>query len=68
MVRRLTFQLDCISSLLGATPEPSTPGVLQGQTMPEFAPITVNIAYSLRNPVDGVEFVLPNDNHPYVSF
>ncbi|KXN88910.1 Transcription initiation factor TFIID subunit 2, partial [Leucoagaricus sp. SymC.cos] len=56
------------SSLLcneGATPEPSTPGVAQGQTLPEFSPIVVNIAYSLRSPVDGVEFVSPNDNHPY---
>lgn len=52
----------------GATPEPSTPGVAQGQTTLEFSPIVVNIAYSLRNPVDGVEFVLPDDTHPYVSF
>lgn len=35
--------------------------------MAEFSPIVVNVAYSLRNPVDGVEFVLPSDNHPYVS-
>ncbi|KAF5352665.1 hypothetical protein D9756_005839 [Leucocoprinus leucothites] len=49
----------------GATPEPSTPGVPQGQSLPEFSPIAVNIVYSLRNPVDGVEFVLPNDNYPY---
>lgn len=35
--------------------------------MPEFSPIVVNIAYSLRNPVDGVEFVLPSDNHPHVG-
>lgn len=53
--------------ILGATPEPTTPGATQGQTLPEFSPIVVNIAYSLRNPVDGVEFVLPNDTHPYVS-
>jgi transcription initiation factor TFIID subunit 2 len=52
----------------GATPEPATPNALAGQTMAEFSPIVINIAYSLRNPVDGVEFVLPSDNHPYVSF
>jgi transcription initiation factor TFIID subunit 2 len=51
----------------GATPEPSTPGVPHGQTSLEFSPIVVNIAYSLRNPVDGVEFVLPNDSYPYAS-
>ncbi|KAJ3571564.1 hypothetical protein NP233_g3673 [Leucocoprinus birnbaumii] len=49
----------------GSTPEPSTPGISQSQTFPEFSPIIVNIAYSLRNPADGVEFVLPNDNYPY---
>lgn len=50
----------------GATPEPFTPGP-HGQVFAEFSPIIVNIAYSLRNPVEGVEFVLPTDNHPYVS-
>ncbi|KAG6846064.1 hypothetical protein H0H87_006428 [Tephrocybe sp. NHM501043] len=45
-----------------ATPEPQTPG---SQSVPEFAPITINIAYSLRNPVDGFEFVLPTDSYPY---
>jgi hypothetical protein len=30
-------------------------------------PITINIAYSLRNPVDGFQFILPTDSHPYVS-
>ena len=52
-----------------STPEPQTPGpypVLS--SAPEFAPIIVHIAYSLRNPVDGLEFVLPNDSHPFVSF
>jgi hypothetical protein len=38
------------------------------QTVPEFSPLVVNIAYSLRNPVDGFEFVLPTESHPYVSF
>lgn len=52
---------------LVATPEPQTPGFAQPQTMPEFAPIAINIVYSLRNPVDGFEFVLPTDSHPYVS-
>ncbi|KAF8079062.1 hypothetical protein FPV67DRAFT_1558205 [Lyophyllum atratum] len=48
-----------------ATPEPQTPGFTQSQTIPEFSPITINIAYSLRNPVDGFEFVLPTDSYPY---
>lgn len=50
-----------------ATPEPQTPG-LTSQPGLEFAPIVVNIAYSLRNPVDGFEFVVPSDAYPYVSF
>ncbi|KAF8665397.1 hypothetical protein AX16_000416 [Volvariella volvacea WC 439] len=49
-----------------ATPEPQTPGPSHvAQTVPEFLPITVHIAYSLRNPVDGFEFVLPTDSHPF---
>ncbi|KAJ2935753.1 hypothetical protein H1R20_g1340, partial [Candolleomyces eurysporus] len=47
-----------------ATPEPQTPGPAS-QATAEFAPIVVNIAYSLRNPVDGFEFVVPNDAYPY---
>ena len=51
-----------------ATPEPQTPGFFQApQVVPEFSPITINIAYSLRNPVDGFQFVLPTDSYPYVS-
>lgn len=30
-------------------------------------PIVVRIEYSLRNPVDGIQFVLPTDTYPYVS-
>jgi transcription initiation factor TFIID subunit 2 len=56
-----------IDRVLGATPEPTTPGSTQPQALPEFSPIIVNIAYSLRSPVDGVEFILPNDIYPYVS-
>ncbi|KAK0505753.1 TATA-binding protein associated factor Taf2 [Armillaria luteobubalina] len=51
-----------------ATPEPQTPGVSQaqnGHTAPEFSSIVVKISYSLRNPVDGFEFVLPDDSHPH---
>ncbi|KAF8727766.1 hypothetical protein AX14_007043, partial [Amanita brunnescens Koide BX004] len=49
-----------------ATPEPQTPVISQlAQTVPEFSPLVVNIAYSLRNPVDGFEFVLPTESHPY---
>ena len=54
---------------LAATPEPQTPGITSHPGLPafEFAPIVVKITYSLRNPVDGVEFVLPTDAYPYVS-
>ncbi|KAG5636972.1 hypothetical protein H0H81_006217 [Sphagnurus paluster] len=48
-----------------ATPEPQTPGFVHSQTVPEFSPITVNIVYSLRDPVDGFEFVIPTDTYPY---
>ncbi|GLB35736.1 putative peptidase family M1 domain [Lyophyllum shimeji] len=48
-----------------ATPEPQTPGFPHAQVVPEFSPITINITYSLRNPVDGFEFVLPTDSYPY---
>ncbi|KAJ7508635.1 hypothetical protein B0H11DRAFT_37054 [Mycena galericulata] len=47
-----------------ATPEPQTPGTTS-QSVPEFAPIAINIAYSLRNPADGFQFVFPTDSYPY---
>lgn len=55
---------------LAATPEPQTPGFPQQThaSIPEFAPIVVNIVYSLRSPTDGIQFVLPTDSYPYVSF
>ncbi|TRM61550.1 hypothetical protein BD626DRAFT_570752 [Schizophyllum amplum] len=46
-------------SMLGrettATPEPQTPGAGHAQNAPEYAPIVINIAYSLRNPADGFQ-------------
>ncbi|KAJ6520284.1 hypothetical protein C8R45DRAFT_55863 [Mycena sanguinolenta] len=48
-----------------ATPEPQTPGASASQAVPEFAPISINIAYSLRNPVDGFQFVFPTDSYPF---
>ncbi|KAJ3487118.1 hypothetical protein NLI96_g3752 [Meripilus lineatus] len=50
-----------------ATPEPQTPGFphQSSASVPEFAPIVVHIAYSLRNPNDGIQFVLPTDSYPY---
>ncbi|KAF7302593.1 Transcription initiation factor TFIID subunit 2 [Mycena chlorophos] len=50
-----------------ATPEPSTPGPSSQSTQAasEFAPIAINIAYSLRNPVDGFQFVVPTQSYPY---
>jgi len=49
-----------------STPEPQTPG--SSPSALEFAPIVVHIAYSLRDPIDGLEFVFPNDSYPFVSF
>jgi len=51
------------------TPEPQTPGPSFHTPVPgpEFMPIVVHIEYSLRNPVDGIQFVLPTDAYPYVS-
>ncbi|KAJ7150184.1 hypothetical protein C8R46DRAFT_1008308 [Mycena filopes] len=48
-----------------ATPEPQTPGAQASQAVPEFAPIAINIAYSLRNPADGFQFVFPTESYPY---
>lgn len=52
-----------------ATPEPQTPGTLfqpPPAVVPEFAPMIVKITYSLRNPVDGFQFIVPTDSFPYV--
>ncbi|KAM6498612.1 hypothetical protein JOM56_006560 [Amanita muscaria] len=49
-----------------ATPEPQTPSIPQASSSgTEFSPIVINITYSLRNPVDGFEFVLPTESYPY---
>ncbi|KAL0951837.1 hypothetical protein HGRIS_008498 [Hohenbuehelia grisea] len=48
-----------------ATPEPQTPGMSQTAPGVEFAPIVIHIDYSLRNPVEGIQFVLPSDSYPY---
>ncbi|KAF8580130.1 hypothetical protein K439DRAFT_1648275 [Ramaria rubella] len=49
-----------------ATPEPTTPGHRQPTpVLLEFSPITVAIEYTLRHPVDGVQFVLPTESYPY---
>ncbi|PIL31521.1 hypothetical protein GSI_06223 [Ganoderma sinense ZZ0214-1] len=48
-----------------ATPEPQTPGHTSQQSLPvpEFTPILVNIGYSIKNPADGVQFVLPSESY-----
>ncbi|KZT08630.1 uncharacterized protein LAESUDRAFT_45791 [Laetiporus sulphureus 93-53] len=50
-----------------ATPEPQTPGLNAQATLPvpEFVPININIIYSMRNPADGIQFVIPTDAYPY---
>lgn len=58
-----------LNLISAATPEPQTPGLsFQTPGLPEYLPITVTITYSLRNPVDGFQFVLPTDAYPYVSY
>lgn len=53
-----------IAASEAATPEPQTPGTSSLPTI-EFAPITVHIEYSLRNPSDGLTFVRPSDAYPH---
>ncbi|KAI0375461.1 hypothetical protein BV20DRAFT_960622 [Pilatotrama ljubarskyi] len=49
-----------------ATPEPQTPGHLTQPVHPvtEYRQIEVTITYSLKNPADGVQFVLPSEPYP----
>ncbi|KAI9462278.1 hypothetical protein BJY52DRAFT_1203123 [Lactarius psammicola] len=54
-----------LSLASAATPEPQTPGTSTLPTV-EFAPITVHIEYSIRNPSDGLAFVRPSDAYPHV--
>jgi len=64
--------LDHLSVLIGtpaSTPEPQTPGLSAQGTQssgPEYEEILIKIVYSLRNPVDGVQFMVPTDSYPYV--
>lgn len=45
----------------------SEPGHTPAALIPpaEFAPINVHIEYTLRRPVDGLQFNIPTDAHPY---
>lgn len=50
------------------TPEPQTPGPSAhraNNVVKEYAPLTVKIFYSLRNPAEGLQFVLPSDAYPF---
>ena len=59
---------DAYTSPIDGTPEPQTrASSLAPTATTEFAPLVVHVEYSLRNPVDGVEFVMPTDAYPYVS-
>ncbi|KAJ3797877.1 TATA-binding protein associated factor Taf2 [Lentinula aff. detonsa] len=53
-----------VNSILNdfSTPEPQ---VQPSQQVAEFTPIVVKIAYSIRNPTEGIQFVLPTESHPY---
>lgn len=48
-------------------PTTSTTANAASQATHEFMALTVRIEYSLRNPVDGIQFVLPSDAYPFVS-
>lgn len=52
---------------VGATEPPTRAGSLAPGQATEFAPLVIHIDYSLRNPVDGLEFILPTDAYPHVS-
>lgn len=52
--------------LPAATPEPFTPHVAHLQHATEFSPIQVRVTYHVRNPAEGIQFVLPSDAYPYV--
>jgi transcription initiation factor TFIID subunit 2 len=59
-------------SIAAPTPPPNpsgmaTPAAANPQTAPEYLPLIVRIEYSLKNPVDGIQFVLPSDAYPFVS-
>jgi len=61
--------LSLLISPTASTPEPQTPGPSTQGTQssgPEYEEILIKIVYSLRNPVDGVQFVVPTDSYPYV--
>ncbi|KAF9075021.1 hypothetical protein BDP27DRAFT_1316349 [Rhodocollybia butyracea] len=45
-----------------STPEPQAQ---PSQQVTEFSPIVVKINYSLRNPTEGVQFILPTETQPY---
>ncbi|KAJ4485637.1 hypothetical protein J3R30DRAFT_3440949 [Lentinula aciculospora] len=45
-----------------STPEPQAQ---PSQQVTEFSPIVVKITYSLRNPTEGLQFVLPTESQPY---
>ncbi|KAI0652328.1 hypothetical protein C8Q79DRAFT_937038 [Trametes meyenii] len=49
-----------------ATPEPQTPGQAsqQSHSVTEYKQIEVTITYSLKDPADGVQFVLPSEHYP----
>ena len=55
--------------MVAATPEPQTPGHMaqQPHSVTEYRQIEVTITYSLKNPADGVQFVLPSEAYPTVS-
>lgn len=59
----------CEPSRVAATPEPQTPGHPSQQSLPvpEFIPILVHIKYSIKNPADGVQFVLPSESYQTVG-
>ncbi|KAI0028582.1 hypothetical protein K488DRAFT_80600 [Vararia minispora EC-137] len=55
-----------VAGLAIGTPEPHGAGLPQSQqTQTEFESFSILIEYSLRNPADGINFVLPSDAYPH---
>ena len=72
ILSRICFGIAERRDCLVGTPEPSTPSpavpsTQQSTASSELASIQVRITYCVKNPVEGIQFVLPSDAYPYVS-
>jgi transcription initiation factor TFIID subunit 2 len=51
----------------GATPATAAAPTTTAAASREYQPITVRIEYMVKNPGDGIQFILPSETHPFVS-